>query len=821
MKQDEVEQNHKKTHAGRGAEIKWEIPGEMPAEIVSQVRQAAIRILSTATPMGFTRKVSLAYLLLLAATLPLAAFAAPPGTYTCHMMVDQFGYPPDLPKVAVISDPITGFNATNYYTPGPTLQVRTWNSNIVVFSAAPTPWNNGQTNTQSGDRAWWFDFSSVTTWGQYYIYDPSNDTRSAHFTIDHHVYENIMQVAMHMYYYQRRGTAKVTPYADPRWTDGTNFMGPLQDTQCEQITNAVPATQRDLHGGWFDAGDYNKYTAWVDSDLSDLLFAYIQNPGIWPDNWNLPESGNGIPDLLNEAKWELDWLLRMQNPDGSVLSKVGVNGFQNASPPSTETSQTFYGCESTTATLAAAASFAEGARGWLIAGQPAYADTLSNAAVAAYNWGVVNSNVIYDNADFQSGSPEVDTDNYAYNRDAFRLRAAIFLYDLTHQAGYQNFVEATYPDRLAITSGWWGPFEFSAQDAMLYYATLPGVSAASVHTIHASIQGSVNGSDWLPQWTGNADPYQAYVPDYDYLWGGNMVKCHMGLLFADQLTYGLNPAQASNYRAAAAGFIHYIHGVNPLAMTYLVNMYGSGAENCANEMYHSWFGYGTIYNDALSSPNGPAAGYLTGGPNASFAPDPSYSGPTLAPPMNQPPQKAYKDWNYGWPQDSWEITEPDIGYQAAYVFLLSKFIRPLTYQDWLTGYGLTGSATNLTANPAGDGEANIIKYAFNLSPLVINNFSLPAFQLRPQIIGAQTNTFFTVQFPRQMGATNLTYVLQGSSDLTNWTDLCTVAGTNVPAGPGFISQIGTGTLRQVQARDIQAVESATTPRFFRFKLVVN
>jgi hypothetical protein len=48
-----------------------------------------------------------------------------------------------------------------------------------------------------------------------------------------------------------------------------------------------------------------------------------------------------------------------------------------------------------------------------------------------------------------------------------------------------------------------------------------------------------------------------------------------------------------------------------------------------------------------------------------------------------------------------------------------------------------------------------------------------------------------------------------------------VAGTNVPAGPGFISQIGTGTLRQVQARDIQAVESATTPRFFRFKFVVN
>ncbi len=164
----------------------------------------------------------------------------------------------------------------------------------------------------------------MTRWGEYYIYDPANDARSDRFRIGTDVYEDVLKQAVRMYYYQRRGAAKSLPYAEPRWTDGTNFMGPLQDTHCRLITNPVLATEKDLRGGWFDAGDYNKYVNFTVSPISDLLFAYRQNPLIWPDNWNIPESGNGIPDLLDEVKWELDWLLRMQNANGSVLSKMGV-----------------------------------------------------------------------------------------------------------------------------------------------------------------------------------------------------------------------------------------------------------------------------------------------------------------------------------------------------------------------------------------------------------------------------------------------------------------------------------------------------------------
>jgi hypothetical protein len=150
---------------------------------------------------------------------------------------------------------------------------------------------------------------------------------------------------------------------------------------------------------------------------------------------------------------------------------------------------------------------------------------------------------------------------------------------------------------------------------------------------------------------------------------------------------------------------------------------------------------------------------------------------------------------------------------------LSRFIRPLTYQDWTTGYGLTGAATNLTADPDADGVQNVFEYAFNLSPQV--HSSLPQFVLQSHNVNGTNGTYLTVQFPRQLGSTNLTYILQGSSNLVNWTALCTAAGTNSPSGPGLISETGTAYQRTVLARDIVSVEQATSPRFVRFALVWN
>jgi len=594
------------------------------------------------------------------------AMAAPPGTFTLRIAVDQFGYSPDLTKVAVISNPQTGFNAGQTYTPGGTLQVRTWPGSAVVFSGTPVAWNNGATHAQSGDRAWWFDFSTVKMWGQYYVYDPAHDACSARFRIGQDVYEDVLKQAMRMFYYQRRGIAKVAPYAEPLWTDGTSYMGPLQDTHCRLVSNPVLATEKDLRGGWFDAGDYNKY-----------------------------------------------------------------------------------------------------------------------------------------------------------ERDNMRLRAAVFLYDITGQSAYRTYVESNYGNVHGIAWSWWNFYDSAVQDALLYFSTLAGVTPSVAATIRTCKQASMNGSDYLGAWTSGKDAYQAYLPDADYIWGSNQVKCHSGMLYDAQVNYGLDTANAAVYRAAAAGYVHYLHGVNPLTMVYLSNMYQHGATNCVKQFYHTWFGDGTIYDDALTSPNGPAPGYLTGGANPTFVQNAAYTGPRLAPPLDQPIQKSYKDWNGSWPEDSWQITEPGIYYQAAYVLLLSRFVHPLSYQDWATGYGLTGTAADPLANPSGDGVANLVKYAFNLSPLVNGRSSMPQFSLQHQSVNGVEGTYLTAQFPRQLGQSNLTCILEGSADLTHWSPLCTAAGTDPASGTGFLSETGTGYRRQVLACDTVARENAPTPRFVRFHLVLN
>jgi len=538
----------------------------------------------------------------------------------------------------------------------------------------PVAWKNGATHLQSGDRAWWFDFSAVTNAGEYYVFDPANEARSARFRIANDVYADVLKQAVRVFYYQRRGAAKVRPFADERWTDGTNFLGPLQDAECRLITRPTPETRRDLRGGWFDAGDYNKYVNWTLVPVSDLLFAHRQNPRIWTDDWSIPESGNGVPDLLDEVKWELDWLLRMQNPDGSVLSKVGVNEHQGASPPGAERAPVFYGAASTTATLTAAGNFAQAAGIYHAAGLEDYADTLSNAAIRACQWAVANPSVIFSNTGFASGNPEVDLARYAYERDKLRLRAEVFLYDLTREPAHRDWVETNYP---GLQADWrfWDVYNPAVQEALLYFTTLPGVTSAVAADIQRRKRRALEKGDYLAAWTGGRDAYRAFLGDSCYHWGNNSVKCNAGLLFVKAEVFRLDPPRAGTYREAAAGYLHYLHGVNPLTMVYLTNMREHGAELSASSMFHAWFAHGTRYDNARTA-EGPPPGYVPGGANRNYRPDRTYTGPRLAPPMDQPPQKAYRDWNTGWPENSWEITEPSLSYQAPYVFLLSHFVKP-------------------------------------------------------------------------------------------------------------------------------------------------
>lgn len=96
---------------------------------------------------------------------PILMFASPPQT-TYHIKVDQFGYFPLSKKVAVIADPQAGYNAGEAFNPGTgsnQYQVRRWSDDVIVFTGTLQSWKAGATHTQSGDRGWWFDFTTLTT----------------------------------------------------------------------------------------------------------------------------------------------------------------------------------------------------------------------------------------------------------------------------------------------------------------------------------------------------------------------------------------------------------------------------------------------------------------------------------------------------------------------------------------------------------------------------------------------------------------------------------------------------------------------------------
>ena len=174
--------------------------------------------------------------------------------------VDQFGYLPSDNKVAVLSDPQTGYNSADSYTPSAQLELRNAADDAVLQTYTPTPWNSGATHGNSGDRGWWLDFSSFSDVGTYYIYDVANDERSAEFEIKYNVYKDVLEVAGRMFYYNRCNATKAAPYAESNWTDGMNFTNALQDANCRYVYDQANASlEKDLTGGWFDAGDYNKY----------------------------------------------------------------------------------------------------------------------------------------------------------------------------------------------------------------------------------------------------------------------------------------------------------------------------------------------------------------------------------------------------------------------------------------------------------------------------------------------------------------------------------------------------------------------------------
>ena len=144
----------------------------------------------------------------------------------------------------------------------------------------------------------------------------------------------------------------------------------------------------DVSGGWHDAGDYGRYVVSGAKAVADLLLS-VQRDGRLLDDAGIPESGDGVDDRLQEARWELDWLLKMQAADGGVYHKVTCRTFPGIVPPQEEREELVVCPVSGTATgdfaavmAMAARLFAESGAAELEAAAPEYLA----AAAEAWAW---------------------------------------------------------------------------------------------------------------------------------------------------------------------------------------------------------------------------------------------------------------------------------------------------------------------------------------------------------------------------------------------------------------------------------------------------
>ena len=180
----------------------------------------------------------------------------------------------------------------------------------------------------SGEDVYLFDFSDLTTEGDYRAYVPGVGVSDA-FHVGKDTYDIVAYTTARSFFYQRCGEALEAPYAAPEYQRET-CHSPEFDAAYHDSLPGTPlyageqvGKKIDASGGWHDAGDFGKYMPTAVVAVWYLLEGYELDTSKFPDgSWNIPESGNGIPDVLDEVRVAVDWMVKIQRADGGIPHKV-------------------------------------------------------------------------------------------------------------------------------------------------------------------------------------------------------------------------------------------------------------------------------------------------------------------------------------------------------------------------------------------------------------------------------------------------------------------------------------------------------------------
>ena len=532
--------------------------------------------------------------------------------YTDAIRLNQVGYYPNAPKKAVISQALAGND----------FQVFDLDKKKQVFAgklSATKDWK------LAGEQVRIADFSKINKNGRYTLF-VKGVGYSYPFEIKENVLNDALTASMKSFYYQRLSMPIEEKYAG-KWH---RKAGHSDDKLSYHPSTGKEGTIS-MPGAWYDAGDFGKYVVNGSFSLGQMLFLHEQYPQLLKDgSLIIQESGNGVSDLLDELKYEMDWLLKMQDEDGGLFFKVTSKKFTGLKMPhQVGKVPRFVIGKSTTASLDFAAVAAKFYRAYKDI-DTAYANQCLVAAKKAWDWAVANPKVYFTNPE------DVKTGEYG---DKFLHQeffwAAAELYVSTKDKKYLPTIE-NYPT----------DFDFKEGESWANYMGHLGAYTLLENTKDLpktkAIQNAILSA---------ADKLAAFIPTNDYLqpvddfqWGSNSDVMNAAMILAH--AYRINPKPT--YLSAIQETTDYIFGKNAQGLSFVT-------------------GYGTKYplhlhhrQSVADGIEDPVPGFISGGPN--FGKHDAFA---IDYPENAPPMKCWVDH-----KKSFASNEVCLNWNAALTYVL-------------------------------------------------------------------------------------------------------------------------------------------------------
>ena len=455
--------------------------------------------------------------------------------------INQTGYLPKTIKYAVFAD---------LSPEDDSFKVIEKTTGKVVFEGEISKQKEFKTSGEANSTGY---FTEVETAGTYII-ETGKGEKSNEFVIGDNVYDKLLLDVFRVLYLQRCGVEL------PESLAGI-YAHPACHTQIGHIHGTDKTL--DVSGGWHDAGDYGRYIVSAAKTVADLFIAYNVNPALFTDEMNIPESGNGISDLLDEARFELEWMLKMQDEvTGGAYHKVTGYSFPAFIMPEEESWDMVICPVSNTATADFAATMALAYTMYKDV-DGAFADMCLAAAKRAYDYVAAHK----DEPGFKNPE-DVFTGEYP-DSNCFDeiLWAAAELYKVTEDDRYFELMEECASKISHWTLLGWEDMGGYAAYSILTCKALKKNRPYFVQNIEEKFFAQVDKMVAASK----ANPY--FIDrDESFEWGSNMGIADNGMIF--WMANSLKPNE--DYAALMRANLDYLLGANALDICFVTG-FGSNS----------------------------------------------------------------------------------------------------------------------------------------------------------------------------------------------------------------------------------------------------